>query len=169
MKTVTQRVVIAAMLAALVCVATMIVRIPSPMKGYVNLGDAVVLLSAWLLSPGYGALAAGLGSALADLFSGYTIYAPVTFAVKAVMALVAYGVAAMLSRRFRILPSRVIGGAAAELVMISGYYVFEGVLYGFVPALVNIPANAAQGVAGMIGGILLIAVFEKQNLTKILK
>ena len=31
--------VLAAVLAALACVATMVVQIPSPMNGYVNLGD----------------------------------------------------------------------------------------------------------------------------------
>ena len=67
----TKRIVTASMLAALVCVATMIIKIPSPLKGYINLGDCVVLLSGWLLSPLYGFLAAGIGSALADVFSGY--------------------------------------------------------------------------------------------------
>ena len=67
----TQRIVMAALLAALTCVATMIIKIPSPLKGYLNLGDCVVLLAGWMLSPTYGFLAAGLGSALADTFSGY--------------------------------------------------------------------------------------------------
>ena len=43
--------VLAAVLAALACVATMVVQIPSPMNGYVNLGDCFVLLSGWLLGP----------------------------------------------------------------------------------------------------------------------
>ena len=66
MKTKTQKIVMAAMLAALVCVATMIVKIPSPLKGYLNLGDCVVLLSGWILSPVYGFLAAGIGSDISD-------------------------------------------------------------------------------------------------------
>ena len=40
-----RKLVLAALLAALVCVATMVVQIPSPMQGYVNLGDCFVLLS----------------------------------------------------------------------------------------------------------------------------
>ena len=54
----TRKIVTASMLAALCCVATMIIRIPSPLKGYMNLGDCVVLLSGWLLSPVYGFFAA---------------------------------------------------------------------------------------------------------------
>ena len=39
----------------------MIIKIPSPLKGYLNLGDCVVLLAGWMLPPTYGFLAAGLG------------------------------------------------------------------------------------------------------------
>ena len=66
-----RKLVLAALLAALVCVATMVVQIPSPMQGYVNLGDCFVLLSGWLLGPWYGFAAGGIGSMLADIFLGY--------------------------------------------------------------------------------------------------
>ena len=83
----TKKTVMAALMAALICVATFVVRIPTPLHGYVNLGDCLVLFAASILSPWYAALAAGLGSALADLISGYVIYAPATFVIKALMAL----------------------------------------------------------------------------------
>ena len=66
-----QKLVVSALMAALTYVATMVVRIPSPMNGYVNLGDCFVLLSGWLLGPWYGGAAAGIGSMLTDLLSGY--------------------------------------------------------------------------------------------------
>lgn len=161
MKTKTQKIVTAALLAALCCIATMIIKIPSPLKGYLNLGDCVVLLSGWLLSPVYGFAAAGLGSALADVFSGYVIYAPATFVIKGLMALFAYYGFKSLRNKIGKLPSRIISGIIAEIVMVSGYFVFEGFLYGFIPSIVNIPANAVQGVAGIIIGTVLIKVFEK--------
>ena len=164
MKTKTQKIVMAAMLAALVCVATMIVKIPSPLKGYLNLGDCVVLLSGWILSPVYGFLAAGIGSALADLFSGYVTYAPATFIIKGIMALIAYFGFAWFQKKMPALPSRIISGVFAEVFMVLGYLLFEGVLYGFVPSLVNIPANAIQGLAGLILGIVLIKIFEKSKI-----
>ena len=69
-----------ALFAAIICIATFIVKIPSPAtNGYFNLGDCFVILSGLLLSPVYGALAAGIGSALADILSGYAQYAPATF------------------------------------------------------------------------------------------
>lgn len=158
----TKKIVLSALLAALVCVATMIIRLPSPLGGYLNLGDGIVLLCGWLLSPVYGFLAAGIGSGLADILSGYVAYAPVTFIIKGCMALLAYGIAKGL--RTRPLTGKLVGGVAAELVMVGGYLLFESFIYGFVPSLVNVPANAVQGLAGLIVGSLLVRVFEKHNI-----
>lgn len=169
MKTITQKIVISSLFAALVCVATMIIKIPSPLKGYINLGDCIVLLSGWILPPSFGFLAAGIGSALADVFSGYMIYAPATFVIKGLMAIISYGCFALFSKKIKNFPARLLSGTLAEIVMILGYFLFEGFLYGFSPSLVNIPANGVQGVAGLIIGIILIKIFEKQNLIKILK
>ena len=161
MKTKTQKIALAAMLAALVCVATMIVKIPSPLKGYLNLGDCVVLLSGWMLSPLYGFLAAGIGSALADVFSGYVIYAPATFIIKGMMALLAYFLFFTSQKKCSMVLSRICSGLVAEIWMIAGYYLFEGILYGFGPAAVNIAANGVQGLAGLCIGVLLIKILEK--------
>ena len=164
MKTNTRKFVAASMLAALCCVATMLIKIPSPLKGYINLGDCIVLLSGWLLSPGYGFAAAAIGSALADVFAGYVMYAPVTFIIKGVMALIAHFCFKGMSSKLGNTPSRIIGGVVAEIVMILGYFVFEGFLYGFAPSVVNIPPNGVQGVAGIIVGILLVKIFEKSKI-----
>ncbi len=164
MKNTTQKIVMTAMFSALVCVATMIVKIPSPLKGYINLGDCMVLLAGWLLSPVYGFLAAGIGSALADLFSGYVVYAPVTFLIKGAMAIVAYYLYSLLNKRFSDIPSRIVSATFSEVLMISSYFLFEGVLYGFAPSALNIPANTVQGVAGLVLGVLLIRIFNKNKI-----
>ncbi len=161
----TKRIVITALMAAMVCVATMIIKIPSPMKGYLNIGDCIVLLCGWLLAPGYGFVAAGLGSALADMFSGYLTYAPATFLIKGSMALIAFACFKLMNKRIGRLPSQIIGAVLAEIVMVLGYYVFEGFMYGFIPSAVNIPANAVQGVAGLVLGIVLVKVFERLKIT----
>lgn len=158
-----KKIVLTALMAALICVATMIIKIPSPLGGYINLGDCLVLISGWILSPVYGFLAAGIGSALADLLSGYALYAPATFIIKGCMALVAFGIFKLLKNKTRKLPARLIGGILAEIVMVGGYFVFEGFLYGFGASLVNIPPNCIQGVAGIVIGLLLVKVFEKIN------
>jgi len=165
MKTNTQKIVIAAMLTALCCVATMIIRIPSPLKGgYLNLGDCVVLLAAWLLSPAYSFAVAGVGSALADLFSGYVWYAPVTFVIKGIMAIIAHFCFKCMKGKLGVTPSRIVGGVLAETEMVLGYFVFEGFLYGFAPSVVNIYANGVQGIVGLIIGLMLVKVFEKTKM-----
>jgi len=164
MRSKTRKIVMTALMMACVCAATMIIKVPSPLKGYLNLGDCAVLMAGWMLSPGYGFLAAGVGSALADLFSGYMTYVPATFVIKGVMALMVFVCYKLMSKRLGSLVSQIIGGVLAEAVMVFGYFVFEGFLYGFVPSLVNIPANCVQGAAGLVMGIILIRVYEaRQN------
>lgn len=159
----TKKLVMTALLAALTCVATMLIKIPSPMKGYLNLGDCVVLLAGWILSPGYGFLAAGLGSALADLMAGYVIYAPATFLIKGFMALLAFWGYKLFSKKWGCMVSGILSGIAAEILMVLGYFVFEGFLYGFVPSLVNISANGVQGAAGVVLGVVLLKVMENSK------
>ena len=159
MKNRTRLIVLSALFAALACVATMVIRIPSPFKGYLNLGDSVVLLSGWLLPPVYGALAAGLGSAMADIFSGYVTYAPATFVIKALMALTAHFLLRKLPKS-----ARLISGLAAIVVLTAGYLLFEGILYGFAPSLVNVLPNALQGVAGLALGLAMVRIVENSNL-----
>ena len=160
----TQKIVLSSLLAALVCVATMIIKVPSPLKGYVNLGDCVVLLSGWVLSPAYAFLTAGIGSALADILLGYITYAPATFLIKGIMALICCYSAKLFKKKP--FATRLIGALAAEIVMVGGYFVFEGFLYGFAASLVNIPANAVQGAFGIIFGLMLVKVFEKSDIAK---
>ena len=164
MNTGTKKIVMAALMAALTCIATMIIKIPSPLKGYLNLGDCVVLATGWMLSPTYALLAAGFGSALADVFSGYVLYAPATFLIKGLMAIVAAYGFKTLHKKLGRLPARMISGTAAEILMVLGYFVFEGFMYGFIPSMVNIPANAVQGVAGLVVGILLMKTFEQSKI-----
>ncbi|MBQ7827462.1 MAG: ECF transporter S component [Clostridia bacterium] len=159
-----KKTVMASLLAALCCIATMIIKVPSPLNGYLNLGDSVVLLCGWMLSPLYGFLAAGLGSALADLFSGYVAYAPATFVIKGLMAVTAYLVLRFMKNRMGSVPSRVIGGIAVEVLMVAGYFVFEGFMYGFGASAVNIPANGVQGVAGLVLGVILAGITEKSRI-----
>ncbi len=153
------------MLAALCCVATMLIKIPLPMQlGYINIGDCIVLLCGWLLSPLYGFLAAAVGSALADLFAGFGVYAPATFLIKGLVALAAHFLFRHLRHKTSPLPAKIISGIPAELIMIGGYFVFEGVLMDFKAAWMNVPYNGVQGLVCLILGILLARIFEKSKM-----
>lgn len=85
----TNKIILSGVMMAVVTVATMVIAIPVPFtNGYIHLGDSMVFLSVLILGWKYGAFAAGAGSALADLFLGYVHWAPWTFVIKALMALV---------------------------------------------------------------------------------
>ena len=158
----TKKLVMAAMIAAICCIATMIIKVPLPVKGYINLGDCMVLLAGWSLSPSYAFLTAGIGSALADLFSGYTIYAPATCIIKGTMAVISYYSFQLLCSKTHL--ARLLSGILAELVMLLGYFSYESILYGVVLALANVPLNAIQGIAGLLLSTQLIKVFQKINI-----
>ncbi len=155
--------------AALICVATMAIKIPTPTNGYLHLGDAVVLLSGFLLGPFHGALAAALGSMFADLFSGYFPYAPATFLIKGCVALAGYLAASIwkqITKRTGALPY-LLGGIVGESIMILGYYLFEAIIcgYGFLAASLGIPGNIVQGAGGAIIGALLTVTLQKTSVT----
>jgi len=159
------KIIVAAMMAALACVATMIIRIPSPMQGYVNLGDAVVLMCGWILGPIYGVAAAGIGSMLADILAAYPHYAPGTL----VVALIAYVLFTTLRRgkeqntKNLILPL-VISGIAGEIAMVVLYFVYASLLLGKGwAAAASIPGNLMQGLVGIIVGAALYVLISKSK------
>ena len=159
-----RKLVISALMAALVCLATMVIRIPTPTNGYVNLGDCFVLLSGWLLGPWWGGAAAGIGSMLTDLFAGYTSYAPGTFLIKGLDALVASLIFRAMGRTSA---AAVVSGVVGELIMVGGYFVYEALplQYG-IGAAVGIPSNLVQALVGLVIGFVLLKVFQKARIAE---
>lgn len=159
-----KKLVISALMAAIVYVATMVVQIPSPMQGYVNLGDCFVLLCGWFLGPVYGAAAAGIGSMLTDLFMGYAYYAPGTLIIKAVMALCA----ALIYKAIKSNTAGfIISSVVSEIIMIAGYFGYAALLLGKgLAAAASIPGNIVQGLAGLIIGTALALIIVKSGLDK---
>lgn len=157
-----QKAVLAALFAALTFVATAFITVPLPL-GYVNLGDAFVLLGGWLLGPVYGALAGGIGAMLGDLMLGFAQYAPVTLVIKVAMALIAaeFGAWSARYKKFAAVGLRTVGGVLAESVMVGGYLLFESVLYGFAGAAVSVPFNALQGAVGLALALLLYPLIRQ--------
>ena len=154
-----QKLTLTALLTAFTTVATLIIQIPSPTKGYVNLGDCLVNISAWILGPAYGAAAAGIGSALADLISGHVIFVPATLIIKALMAVASYFVYQKFCEKSGSFRAGIIASCVAEIIMGAGYTLFEAVvMYGSLTvALVGLPGDIAQGIMGMASSV---AVYE---------
>lgn len=164
-----KRICLTAAFTALCCAATLI-AVPLPI-GYFNLGDIFVLLSAWILGPVYGVIAASLGSAAADLLSGYALYAPATLLIKGAVALSASLLYSLLKRLIKnekldILP-RAFAAIVAEAVMVLGYFFFESVILGYgMGATASVLGNSLQATAGVVGGVLLTALLRLNARTK---
>lgn len=159
-----RKTVFAALFAAIICVATIVIQIPSPAtNGYFNLGDCFVIVAAQLLGPLYGAFAAGIGSALADIFSSYVHYAPATFVIKAVMAVAVSLVYGAFKKR-KIL-GEAVSGIVSETIMVLGYFAYEGLLlkYGLAAAA-SIPSNVAQGVVAVVLSVAVTQALNKAGL-----
>ena len=159
-----------ALFAALGCVATTVIKVPSPTGGYMNLGDTAVLLGAYFLGPAYGALAGGSGPAMADLLGGYPMYVPGTLLIKAVMAVTA-GLLYRLLRR-RGLPGVIACGAAGEVPMVLGYWLYDALLVSagggafgsaLAGAAAGIPSNLAQAAFGAAASTLLLAALRRSG------
>lgn len=141
--------------------ATSVLIVPAPGGGYLNLGDTVVLLGAYLLGPVYGAAAGGMGPALADLLAGYGIYVPATLVIKALMGFTAALLYKVLRKKNWAL---IVCGVAAEAIMVAGYCLFEACLAGnIVAGLVGIPANLVQAAFGIVASSLLTMALRKSR------
>lgn len=167
------------LMAAITCIATMAVRIPTPGTGYVNLGDGFAVACGIILGPVAGSIAAGTGSALADLIGGYSSIAPATFVIKAFLATGAAICHMLLSGRSRMgsfnYINTAIEGAVGELIMISGYYLYDvaRIIYGnsrlnrniLIQALkdsaVSLPFNCLQASIGIITAIIITPLMAR--------
>lgn len=149
------RLVLTSIFAALICIATIVVQIPIPATGgYINFGDAIVLLGAFFLGPVYGTVAAGIGSALADILSGYAVYAPGTFIIKATMAVCAALIYQSLKSKIKV--STPFAAIVGEIIMVGGYFIYESVFLGYgLGAAAAIPGNSIQAAAGAVASVVL--------------
>lgn len=158
-----KKLVLTALFAALACVATMIIRIPTPgTGGYIHPGDAIVILCGVYLGPVAGFLAAGMGSALSDLLGGYFLYVPITFAVKGLVALftaIFYQKIAT-SKKSRRYAGVAAGGICDIILVAGGYFLCESFLYGVSGALASVIPNTIQGISGLVISIILYAALS---------
>ena len=164
----TFKIVVTALFAAMICVATMLVQIPIPATGgYANLGDGVILICAFLMHPLYAVIAAGLGSALADILAGYLSFAPGTLLIKAGVALIG----ALLFKRFgrnaaakKAFATMLVASILAEAFMIIGYFFYVAVFMGAgIGAAGGVIGNVGQGVAGIIVACIVAPALRRSD------
>lgn len=163
----TRKTVLSSLMAAIVCIATFIIKIPLPGNGYVHIGDCFVLLSGWVVGPYYGALAAGMGSMLADIFAGFPIYVIPTFVIKALSALIAAVTMSIFKRKnINSIISCIISGVMAGIIVPLGYFVFEYFALSPEIAFIDVWGIALKECVGIVSASLVYSVFNKSGLLK---
>lgn len=156
---------ITAMMAALVCVTTMVIQIPIPL-GYAHLGNAFILLAVMFVGKRTGVWAGGIGSALADLLTGYAYWALPTFVIKSVMALIVGRLAYTKEGSCTLFSIRSAVGCVLSMIwMVVGYTVSGAVLYGGIAAgLASAPGLAAEGILNLAVYYGVGTLFEKAKI-----
>ena len=164
----TKRLVMSSLFAAIVFLATVILKMPSFVGGgYINLGDSVILISAFLLDPISSGLASGIGSFIADLVVGASLYAVPTFIIKFLIGFVVGNIFKKMSSSKINLPRIIICTISGEAIMVLGYLLYEIFLYGITTALLSSLLALVQAfVSILVATVLYFKVLKNKYLYK---
>lgn len=153
-------------LTAITAIFTIAVRIPvAPTRGYINLGDVAIYFSAITFGPLSALISGGLGTALADIFSGYSQWAPISFAVHGLQGfMIGLIVRLFLKENSNPVNSFItwaLAFTAGTIIMAGGYLLAEYFMVGLGAALTELPGNIIQNAAGIFGGVPLTLAIKK--------
>lgn len=126
-------------------------------NGYVHFGDIAIYFTAFAFGPWAGLIAGGLGTGLADVVSGYAIWAPLSLVVHGLQGLIAGLIVRQSVRAGRLIPGVVAGG----LIVVGGYFLGEAlipVFGGLGAAVSELPFNLLQAAFGALGAVVYAAV-----------
>lgn len=150
---------LAAMFAAVIYVFTAFIHIPSH-TGYTHIGDAFLYLVATLLPTPYAAAAGAIGAILSDVLTGYAMWAPGSFLIKTLTAMV------FSSQTKKIVCIRnLIALLPAFLLCAGGYYLYEAMItQNFIAPLAGIPGYCVQVGLSSIVFLVVGSVFDRLHL-----
>jgi uncharacterized membrane protein len=175
MNTKTKSLVQVALMIALTTLVTMTIRVPI-FSGYTHLGDSMIFVAAILLGSRKAFVSASVGMLLADILSGYLMWAPFTFVIKGVMALIAGTIAYRNGKNGDDLVNNIIAFVVAGVWMVLGYLVASGFItaylmsqdvtfmQGIIVSMRDIPANIIEVAVGILIALPLSKLIKKSNL-----
>lgn len=141
---------------ALVFSLSAFVSVPIGQFGYVNLGDSALMLFASILNPFYAFLVGGIGSAIADMYLGYSQYALFTIIIKGLEGFV---IAILCGLHKKIRPLAYLLGM---VLMVFGYFLCDAFInQSFIVALSGIGFNFLQGIVCLLTAVLFSKLFVK--------
>lgn len=139
----------------MIFVVTVLIRIPIYF-GYLNPGETMIFLFSSILPPGVSFLIAALGSAMADLVSGYTAYVAFTFVIKGLEGFIFSTLIYKMKKSYKM------GYLLCTGVLVVGYFMTEVILYKEVGvALAAIIPNTVQGIFGAMVASALFPYLSK--------
>ena len=152
---------ISGIFSALVFVITAYLHIPTT-NGYVHCGDGFIFIAACILPMPYSIMVGVLGAMLADLLTGFAIWAPGSMIIKGLLALL------FTCKSNKIITKRNLAMLLpAALISAAGYCLYEALITGsFIAALAGIPASLVQALASSVVFVALGAAMDKYNLKK---
>ncbi len=155
------KVAMVSVLTAVVVVFTMVVRIPTA-RGYLNLCDVAICFIAFTFGPWSAFIAAGLGTALADLISGYAQWAPISFVVHGLEGLL---VALIVQKKGDIAVSlgrKALAAVVCIATVSLGYFALSALFITTVSvSAAEIPGNIAQSAVGFALGLVVSAAVKR--------
>ena len=157
----TKTLVMTALMAAIVFVATYLIKIPNPATGgYSHMGDCMIFLAVLMLGRKNGAIAAALGGALSDLLAGAAVWILPTLVIKYMGTVIKSNPQAHKLQ----LAGSIIGG----IFQIIAYTLVKIVMLGIAPAVASIPNVTIQTTVGVVIFMVLSGVLSGRivNLTE---
>ena len=171
-------------LTALVFVATVLLQIYTPAtRGYFNLGETAIYAIAAITPPLETAIAAGVGSAIADLVTGYPYFAPGTLVIKFCEGFVVSYLVLYLRRRpyslakvLSVITSLIVGA----VITILGIFKLSGIaeltsvpisILGFKATLISVRIYLSPILWCIVGAVITIVLLYavlvkgKENIT----
>ena len=163
-----------ALMIALTTVVTMTIRIPT-YTGYTHLGDSMIFLAVILFGKKKAIISASLGMCLADILSGYLVWAPFTLVIKGSMALIAGIIAYRGKYNADNMMNNIFAFVIAGIWMITAYYFAGAIITKFILAqnvtfaqslvlsLKDVPANFVEVAVGIVLAIPLSKMIKRSS------
>ena len=147
-----------AIMIALIYLATFFIKIPS-INGYTHLGDCMIFLSVLILGTKRGALAGGIGAALADYLGGYIIWVIPTFFIKILMASIMGIITEKVFPKLKF--GWIIGAVLGGIAQITAYTLVKVPLFGLGLAVAELPMLTLQTVSGIVIASILVSILNE--------
>lgn len=161
----TKKITFTALFAAMVFGLTML-HVPIGAGGYVHVGDAVIYMTGLLLGGPWAFLAAAIGAAVADLVSGFAIYAIPSAIIK---VLIAVPFVLVRKKKNKLLtPLTALMTIPSGAITILGYFLADLILYRE-GAVADLIPNVIQAAGSAVVFMVLAFALDRADIKNKLK